>query len=78
MHAFESSSTLAVAVPASPYIPGASATPNETHMNRGPRKAWWHTPAIATTVTLAIGAAIFLISISAFGADVSLMLRKLI
>ncbi len=78
MHAFESSSTLAATVPAAPYIPGVGANPNETHMNRVPGKAWWHTPAVATTASLAIGALIFLISISAFGADVSLMLRKLI
>ncbi len=77
MHALESSSTLAI-VPAAPYIPGVGANPNETHMNRGPGKVWWHTPVVATTVSLAIGALIFLISISAFGADVSLMLRKLI
>jgi len=77
MNTFDSNSAAAIA-PATPYIPGVSANPNETHMNRGPGQIWWHTPAVATSVSLAIGALIFLISISAFGADVSLMLRKLI
>ena len=78
MNSFDSSSTLAAIAPAAPYIPGMGAMPGETHMNRGPGRIWWHTPAVATTVSLAIGVLIFLISISAFGADVSLMLRKLI
>lgn len=78
MNALESNSTPTAVAPAAAYSPGVGAMPNETHMNRGPGRIWWHTPAVATTVSLAIGALIFLICISAFGADISLMLRKLI
>jgi len=86
MNLFESNppqAALAAAAPL-PVNPGTPPTETgsqrrtETHMNRATGSAWWHTPAVAGSVTLGIVVLIFLISISPFAADVSLMLRKLI
>lgn len=54
------------------------ANRRRTHMNSGLQRLWWHWPITTTVTALGIGVVIFLISISAFGAEVSLMLRKLI
>ena len=51
---------------------------NETHMNRGIGRIWWYWPALATTAITAIVMVILAISASGMGADISLMLRKLI
>jgi hypothetical protein len=49
-----------------------------SHMSRGVERPWWRWPAIATLVTLAVGGLVLVISDSAAGAAISLMLRKLI
>ena len=47
-------------------------------MNSDHQRLWWHSPVIVSVMALTIGVAIFLMSISSFGADVSFMFRKLI
>ena len=49
-----------------------------SHMTRDVARAWWHWPAIAALVGLAVWGLILFMSDSAAGGNVSLMLHKLI
>jgi hypothetical protein len=51
---------------------------NETHLNRGRGRIWFYWPAIAAAAGLAVGGVILAMSDSVIGANISLMLRKLI
>lgn len=57
---------------------GGMAMQAHTHLKRGVRRGWWHWPSIGTAAILSVGGVILAVSDSAVGANVSLMLRKLI
>lgn len=57
---------------------GGTGMQAHTHLKRGVRRGWWHWPTIGTAAILSVGGVILAVSDSAVGANVSLMLRKLI
>jgi hypothetical protein len=59
-------------------IPGNGAARGHSHLVRGVQRDWWHWPTIAVLVTLAVSGLILAMSDSGIGANIALMLHKLI